>query len=242
MNATVDLVRTSDAVALGVEDCGDPTAPLVLLVGAPTMLSWPDELCESLARNGRHVVRRDLRDAGTSTTENPEDPAYTLRDMAADAVALLGYWLAGQPSWRASRPRYGARPTWPRSTIPMRSWSPSPAPGQSRRVRSTTLCTPTSRSEQYVVDQVRQQYPYCCQVGLVAVADGPGGHLVGRHIPKGTYARFGVRGTAPSRAETVLFNVLVGDRTGKSITYRVALGVTAHGPQDAARGRLPRRP
>jgi hypothetical protein len=30
----------------------------------------------------------------------------------------------------------------------------------------------------------------------------------------------------------VLFNVLVGDRTGKSITYRVALGVEAHGPHD----------
>jgi uncharacterized protein YcnI len=55
----------------------------------------------------------------------------------------------------------------------------------------------------------------------------------GGMIPKGTYARFGVRGTAPWRAETVLFNVLVGDRTGKSTTYRVALGVTAHGPQDA---------
>jgi uncharacterized protein YcnI len=55
----------------------------------------------------------------------------------------------------------------------------------------------------------------------------------GGNIPKGTYARFGIRGTAPPRPETVLFNVLVGDRTGKSITYRVPLGVTAHGPQDA---------
>jgi hypothetical protein len=55
----------------------------------------------------------------------------------------------------------------------------------------------------------------------------------GGNIPKGTYARFGIRGTAPPRAETVLFNVLVGDRTGKSITYRVPLGVTAHGPRDA---------
>jgi uncharacterized protein YcnI len=54
----------------------------------------------------------------------------------------------------------------------------------------------------------------------------------GGNIPKGTYARFGIRGTAPARAETVLFNVLIGDRTGKSITYRVGLGVTAHGPQD----------
>jgi uncharacterized protein YcnI len=54
----------------------------------------------------------------------------------------------------------------------------------------------------------------------------------GGMIPKGTFARFAIRGTAPSKAETVLFNVLVGDRTGKSITYRVALDVTATVNQD----------
>jgi uncharacterized protein YcnI len=51
-------------------------------------------------------------------------------------------------------------------------------------------------------------------------------------IPKGQYARFAIRGTAPNKAETVLFNVLVGDRSGKSITYRIGLDVTAHGPRD----------
>ena len=45
-------------------------------------------------------------------------------------------------------------------------------------------------------------------------------------IAKGTFARFAIRGTAPPKPETVLFNVLVGDRRGKSITYRVALDVT----------------
>ena len=54
----------------------------------------------------------------------------------------------------------------------------------------------------------------------------------GGNIAKGTFARFAIRGTAPPRAETVLFNVLVGDRTGKSTTYRVPLAVVAHGPQD----------
>ncbi|ATY12348.1 alpha/beta hydrolase [Amycolatopsis sp. AA4] len=75
-------------VTLGAEHFGDPAAPLVLLAGAPTMLSWPDALCEALARGGRHVVRYDLRDAGTSTTLDPDHPAYTLRDLAADAAAL----------------------------------------------------------------------------------------------------------------------------------------------------------
>ena len=51
-------------------------------------------------------------------------------------------------------------------------------------------------------------------------------------IPKGTFARFSIRGTAPAKVETVLFNVLVGNRTGKSITYRVGLDVNATSGQD----------
>jgi pimeloyl-ACP methyl ester carboxylesterase len=77
-----------DGVRLGVEHFGDAAAPLVLLACGPTMLSWPDALCKALARGGRHVVRYDLRDAGASTTIDPEAPAYTLRDLAADAAAL----------------------------------------------------------------------------------------------------------------------------------------------------------
>ncbi|GAA4436237.1 alpha/beta fold hydrolase [Actinokineospora soli] len=80
--------RTPDEVTLGVEDFGDVGAPLVVLIGSPTMLSWPDDLCDALARGGRHVVRYDLRDAGASTTVDPDAPAYTLRDLAADAAAL----------------------------------------------------------------------------------------------------------------------------------------------------------
>jgi uncharacterized protein YcnI len=51
-------------------------------------------------------------------------------------------------------------------------------------------------------------------------------------IPRSQYATFSIRGTAPNRAETVLFNVLVGDRTGKSITYRVGLDISATSNQD----------
>ncbi len=82
------LTVHANGVTLGVEHFGDAAAPLVLLAGGTTMLSWPDALCTALARGGRHVVRYDLRDAGTSTTVDPEAPAYTLRDLAADAAAL----------------------------------------------------------------------------------------------------------------------------------------------------------
>jgi len=78
----------ANGVTLGVAHFGDAAAPLVLCAGGATMLSWPDALCESLARGGRHVVRYDLRDSGASITVDPEAPAYTLRDLAADAAAL----------------------------------------------------------------------------------------------------------------------------------------------------------
>jgi uncharacterized protein YcnI len=54
----------------------------------------------------------------------------------------------------------------------------------------------------------------------------------GGNIPRREFARFTIRGTAPYKPETVLFNVLVGDRTGKSITYRVGVDVLDHGPED----------
>jgi pimeloyl-ACP methyl ester carboxylesterase len=78
----------ANGVTLGVAHFGDAAAPLVLCAGGTTMLSWPDALCESLARGGRHIVRYDLRDSGASITVDPEAPAYTLRDLAADAAAL----------------------------------------------------------------------------------------------------------------------------------------------------------
>jgi pimeloyl-ACP methyl ester carboxylesterase len=87
----------ANGVALGIESFGDDDAPLVLLAGGTTMLSWPDALCERLAAGGRRVVRYDLRDSGESTTADPEAPAYTLRDLATDAAALADA-LGGGPA------------------------------------------------------------------------------------------------------------------------------------------------
>ena len=87
----------ANGVALGVESFGDAGAPLILLAGGTTMRSWPDALCEHLAAGGRRVVRYDLRDSGESTTVDPDAPAYELRDLAADAAALVGA-LGGGPA------------------------------------------------------------------------------------------------------------------------------------------------
>ncbi|MET9324643.1 alpha/beta hydrolase [Streptomyces sp. NPDC003038] len=87
----------ANEIALGIESFGDDDAPLVLLAGGTTMLSWPDALCERLTAGGRRVVRYDLRDSGESTTTDPKAPAYTLRDLATDAAALADA-LGGGPA------------------------------------------------------------------------------------------------------------------------------------------------
>ncbi len=87
----------ANGVALGIESFGDDDSPLVVLAGGTTMLSWPDALCERLAAGGRRVVRYDLRDSGESTTADPETPAYSLRDLAADAAAVADA-LGGGPA------------------------------------------------------------------------------------------------------------------------------------------------
>jgi pimeloyl-ACP methyl ester carboxylesterase len=88
---------SANGVALGIESFGDDDAPLVLLAGGTTMLSWPDGLCERLAAGGHRVVRYDLRDSGASTTVDPDAPAYDLRDLAADAAELVAV-LGGGPA------------------------------------------------------------------------------------------------------------------------------------------------
>src|SRR5215217_341223 len=103
--------RTPGGITLGVEHFGDAAAPLILLAGGTTMLSWPDALCEALAHSGRHVVRYDLRDSGASTTVDPEAPTYTLRDLAADAAALARE-LDDRPAHLAG---IGVVAWWPRS-------------------------------------------------------------------------------------------------------------------------------
>ena len=87
--STMASVR-ANGVELGVETFGRDDDPLVLLAGGPTMLSWPDSVCQRLAAGGQRVVRYDLRDCGASTTVDPEAPGYHLRDLAADAAALVG--------------------------------------------------------------------------------------------------------------------------------------------------------
>lgn len=81
------FVRTN-GVRLCAQTFGEPADPPMLLIGN-SMLTWPDDLCDQIAVGQRFVVRYDLRDTGHSTTVDPDAPAYTLRDLVADAAGLL---------------------------------------------------------------------------------------------------------------------------------------------------------
>jgi pimeloyl-ACP methyl ester carboxylesterase len=88
-------VNANDVV-LGIESFGDDDAPLVLLAGGTTMLSWPDALCERLAAGGRRVVRYDLRDSGESTTADPGGPTTPCATSQPTPPPLPTRWAAGQ--------------------------------------------------------------------------------------------------------------------------------------------------
>src|SRR6266566_206268 len=90
----------ANEVALGVESFGDDDAPLVLLAGGTTMLSWPDALCERLAVGGRRVVRYDLRDSGESTTADPVAPGKPDADLPDhDKATMKRLFTRPMPDW-----------------------------------------------------------------------------------------------------------------------------------------------
>lgn len=88
---------------------GDSSSPALLLIAGngAQLLFWEAEFCEALAGTGLFVIRFDNRDAGLSTSFDaagipdmmaiiqaamqgrPVESAYTLDDMADDAVGLL---------------------------------------------------------------------------------------------------------------------------------------------------------
>jgi pimeloyl-ACP methyl ester carboxylesterase len=93
-------------VTLCYETFGEPTDPaLLLIMGLGTqMVAWRDDFCRDLAGRGFYVVRYDNRDCGRSTkmegpipglteliTRKPKKLAYSLGEMADDAIGLLDH-------------------------------------------------------------------------------------------------------------------------------------------------------
>ena len=88
MEQSNERIVQANGVDLCVQTFGDRADAPVLLIGN-SMLAWAEELCHRIAGTARFVIRYDLRDTGRSTTIDPDAPGYTLRDLVADAVALV---------------------------------------------------------------------------------------------------------------------------------------------------------
>jgi pimeloyl-ACP methyl ester carboxylesterase len=103
------MQTTANGIEIAYETMGDPSDPALFLVmglGAQ-LISWDDELCESLVDRGFYVIRYDNRDVGLSTKVPVDDDLdiaaavaaalggdasaapYLLADMAADGIGLL---------------------------------------------------------------------------------------------------------------------------------------------------------
>jgi len=95
----------ANEIRIEYDTFGDRTnPPLLLIMGlGAQMIVWDTEFCERIAGRGFYVIRFDNRDVGLSThfddapepnvlaamAGDPSSAAYTLSDMATDAVGLL---------------------------------------------------------------------------------------------------------------------------------------------------------
>ena len=83
---------------------------------ASQMILWDGDFCELLAARGFRVIRFDNRDVGRSTicatpdpqqwqllTRDPRGAAYSLDEMADDAVGLLDHLEIAAPMSSAPR-------------------------------------------------------------------------------------------------------------------------------------------
>lgn len=96
---------TVNGIQIEYDTLGDSSFPALLLVmgAGGQMIYWDFEFCELLAKRGLLVIRFDNRDSGLSTKfedagipdmmaameGKPVCPAYSLEDMADDAIGLL---------------------------------------------------------------------------------------------------------------------------------------------------------
>jgi len=105
--ASGELTAPVGELELCYETFGAPDSPpLLLIMGLGSqMILWDDAFCDQLAARGFRVIRFDNRDIGRSTrlreahipkrwqllVRHPGAAAYTLDDMANDAVGLIDH-------------------------------------------------------------------------------------------------------------------------------------------------------
>jgi pimeloyl-ACP methyl ester carboxylesterase len=90
MQSTEKYVQIPDG-QLYTRAMGSPVHGTILLAMGATasMVWWPIDLVEALARAGYRVIWFDQRDTGRSIFSPPGQPAYDVPDLAEDLIAIL---------------------------------------------------------------------------------------------------------------------------------------------------------
>jgi pimeloyl-ACP methyl ester carboxylesterase len=92
-----DRTTQVGGISLYSEAFGSPTdPPLLLIMGAMSSgVWWPTDFCSQLASRGRFVIRYDHRDTGRSTSYEPGQAAYSVEELADDAIRVLDGYAIG---------------------------------------------------------------------------------------------------------------------------------------------------
>jgi pimeloyl-ACP methyl ester carboxylesterase len=239
-----------NGVELEYETIGDPAGrPLLLVQGLGAQLtSIEDGLCQELASRGFLVVRYDNRDVGLSTWFDHARPvnlaaiyggdhaslAYTLEDMADDAVAVLD--AAGVGSAHVAGISLGGmiaqllatrHPGRVRSLASIMSTTGNRAVGQPTGEAASILVAPMPSDREGFIEQAvvnakaissGTAYPFDAE----AVRRGAARGYDRAHHPRGTGRQFAAI-------------LAAGDRTEALGTIRVPT-LVVHGEQDQVIG------
>jgi pimeloyl-ACP methyl ester carboxylesterase len=232
-------------IDLCYETFGDPADPaLLLIMGLGTqMLGWDTEFCEQLAGRGFFVIRYDNRDIGHSTIlddfpaptlaqivrRDKRAAAYTLADLAADAVGLLdhlgierAHLVGASMGGMIAQMIAARRPERVLSLVSIMSntgsrWSGQPAPSTYR-----LFLRPIARERDQYVKQAAELFEHIGSRGFDTDADAFREMLGAMHD----------RGHNPGSASRQLAAILTsGDRTAE-LRHITAPTLVIHGTAD----------
>jgi pimeloyl-ACP methyl ester carboxylesterase len=232
-------------IDLCYETFGDPADPAMLLImGLGTqMLGWDTEFCEQLAGRGFFVIRYDNRDIGHSTIlddfpaptlgqlvrRDQRAAAYTLADLAADAVALLdhlgierAHLVGASMGGMIAQTIAARRPERVHSLVSIMSntgsrWSGQPAPSTLR-----LFLRPVARERDEYVEQAAELFEHIGSRGFDK-DDGAFREMLGAMHD---------RGHNPGSASRQLAAILTaGDRTAE-LRHITAPTLVIHGTAD----------
>lgn len=242
---TEHLVELPTGIRLCYRDEGEGE-PLLLVAGlGQDLTAWPEPFVRGLVERGFRVVRHDNRDVGRSSRVDapppatwrqllarPRPDAYTLQDMADDAVALLDHLaidrahLVGMSMGGMIAQTVAAgRPDRVRSLTSIISTTGRARTGQAAWSTKLRLVKPPARTRE---EFVRRHLDIT-------------GHLAGRGFPldeaaetayaEGAWDRAGGRGSGAPVARQIQAIQASGDRT-EQVRRITAPTLVVHGDRD----------